>query len=485
MYLEKGLSSPNDVLLPFSSQGWAACRLTRRVCTGYEDNSYHNDHDNLQLWAPVILKRFPSHPHLVALTPNQTRTIGDDTTVNERTNESTNIHQIPTLFIPPCLVATLGLHNLFYQQNHNHSTIAYLQHLPTTEIQNASHATVREFGRPPPVPILKWPATPSAASSDDTSSYEEKQLRNFFLHPSFPATDNRVRNRSQEGGNDHGTNSHRTTSKITKSKPRQRLLTLGSIFAVPSYDNDDANDDNDDDIACEIDEKVEEVDYTGIQNVRYYQVLEIQSSIQDDSDAICQHITGSDSTEERVQNMMAYIISPSTHLMLLPPRSETTDRNNDPISRNELSLHPQLKTCTIMNGCTWRLPRPSVVVSFLRSVSSKLATLPLEAISTTPSTIHHPSAQALADALYLQGASSFAPRTTVQRQCHVCHNILESTSSSSSSLSAHFDSDPRIIHIIGKEENHVRACVDEAADISCVFSFVSIFISSSHPSNIQ
>ncbi len=491
MYLEKELSSPNDALLPLSTQGWAACRLTRRACTGYEDNSYHKDQDNLQLWAPVILKRLPSHPHLVAstcacdiehceLTPNQTRTIGDDTTVNERINESTKIHQMPTLFIPPCLVATLGLHNLFYQQNHHHSTIAYLQHLPTTEIQHASHATVREIGRPPPAPIMKWPSTSSSVSSDDRSNDEEKQLRKFFLRPSFTAVDYRVRNRSQENDNDIYTNSNRTTSKATKSKPRQRLLALGSIFAVPLYDKDDANDDDDDDdIACETNETVEEVDNTGIQNVRFYQVMEIQSSSQDNGDTI--H-SDCDNAEEQVQNMMAYIISPSTHLVLIPPRLETTDRNDDPISNNDLSLHPQLKSCTMMHGYTWRLPRPTMVVSFLRSVSSKLANHPLadkcvEAISTTPSTIHHPSAQALGDALYLQGASSFISCMTIQNHCHVCHNILESTSSSL--LSAHFDSDPRIIHIIGKEENHVRACVDEAADISCVYSFVSTFLISS------
>lgn len=72
-----------------------------------------------------------------------------------------------------------------------------------------------------------------------------------------------------------------------------------------------------------------------------------------------------------------------------------------------------------------------------------------------PRRSRHPSANDIADALYLQGAipaartsSSFAARRprVVRRDGGSMH--------------------PHIIHVIGKEENNVRACVDEACDIS-------------------
>ena len=114
----------------------------------------------------------------------------------------------------------------------------------------------------------------------------------------------------------------------------------------------------------------------------------------------------------------------------------------------------------MMRGYAWRLPRPSVVIDFLRSVSMKRVAN-YGTFQFISNVAHHPSAQALADAIYLQGTSS-STRSTIQRQCHACRNKLESTLS----YPTHVDADPRIIHIIGKEENHIRACVDEAADIS-------------------
>lgn len=465
VYIEPSLSSSNGVISSFLNGGWAACRLIRTICTRYDDNNHSDEGDNLILWAPVILKRLPLHYRPVSrhaddfdqcdLTPS---TIGG---VNHN-NSTININdedQTPTLFIPPCLAATMGLHNLFYTQHQKqpYSILAFLQHLPTTEIANASHATLREIGRPPPNPILSWPSTSSTISSDTGSINEEKQLRNFFLYPSSTTNIAGIQtSSSNEGDNAHYTSTCPVTSRATKTKPRQRLLALGSIFAVPSSDRDNMDDDV---IACETYDKVERVggeEDIGdvIENVRFYQVMDIQCSRQGDGGGtIRKPSADGDYAEKRIQNMMAYIVSPFTQLVLLPPPSESADSD-------EMTTHSHVKGGTMMRGYAWRLPRPSVVIDFLRSVSLKRVAN-YGTFQFMSNVAHHPSAQALADAIYLQGTSS-STRSTIQRQCHVCRNKLESTLS----YPTHVDDDPRIIHIIGKEENHIRACVDEAADIS-------------------
>lgn len=490
---EKALPSPSgctdlESLLNaslLSTGDGVTCRLIHKICSGHKSNVCNNNDDIL--WAPVVLKRLPLHCSPVAPCASDTDK-SDSSTIDVENNKNVNKcntckindeDQLPTLYIPPCLAATLGLHNIFHPHHRPPSTIVYLEPLPTTEITNASHATLREIGCPPPIPILKWPSDSSSiSSSGGRSGNEEKQLRKFFMYPSTSTTTAGIQaSRQPMGDTEHNMNTNRrSTSKPSKSKPRQRLLTFGSILAVPSYEKE-MNDDN----CCEIEENVSTVDGdenidSRIQSVRFYQVMDIQSSSQNDGGGTIRNpmMDGDDSGQNLPRNMLAYIISPSTHLVLLPPPSATTDIGDDTDSKstlNAMTLHPQLQDGTMMmHNYTWRLPRPTMVMSFLRSVSLKLAKLPIatecmDESNTTPSItngIHHPSAQVLADALYLQGTLSAPMRSTVQRQCHVCHKLLESASSSA----RHFNSDPCIIHIIGKEENHVRACVDEAADIS-------------------
>ena len=185
--------------------------------------------------------------------------------------------------------------------------------------------------------------------------------------------------------------------------------------------------------------------------------------------------------------MMAYVVSPSTRLILLPPDDDDDDSDDG----DGAILHPQLAGVVLaMRGCALRLPRPSSAISFLRSVAERelllanasagggdsrpakkkggtdASTSPMAsavvaepAASTSANDYssrrsRHPSANDIADALYLQGAipaahsSSFAARQprVARRDGGSMH--------------------PRIIHVIGKEENNVRACVDEACDIS-------------------
>jgi hypothetical protein len=185
--------------------------------------------------------------------------------------------------------------------------------------------------------------------------------------------------------------------------------------------------------------------------------------------------------------MMAYVVSPSTRLILLPPPDDDDSDDDD-----GAILHPQLAGVVLaMRGCALRLPRPSSAISFLRSVAERelllanasagggdssrpakkkggtdASTSPMAsavvaepAASTTANDYssrrsRHPSANDIADALYLQGAIPAAHSSSfAARQPRVVRRDGGSTH-------------PRIIHVIGKEENNVRACVDEACDIS-------------------
>jgi hypothetical protein len=66
---------------------------------------------------------------------------------------------------------------------------------------------------------------------------------------------------------------------------------------------------------------------------------------------------------------------------------------------------------------------------------------------------HHPSANDIVDALYLNGAIPAVPSSF-------------SSSFVRRRVVPHDGTYPRIIHVIGKEENNVRACIDEACDVS-------------------
>jgi hypothetical protein len=198
--------------------------------------------------------------------------------------------------------------------------------------------------------------------------------------------------------------------------------------------------------------------------------------------------------------MMAYAVSPSTRLILLPPPTTTTTTTTrgggggDDYSDDDdgAILHPQLAGVVLpaMRGHALRLPRPSSAISFLRSVAERelllanafagggdsrpakkkggtdasaspmaSAAVAEPAASTSANDYssrrsRHPSANDIADALYLQGAIPAAHSSSfAARQPRVARSDGGSTH-------------PRIIHVIGKEENNVRACVDEACDIS-------------------
>jgi hypothetical protein len=198
---------------------------------------------------------------------------------------------------------------------------------------------------------------------------------------------------------------------------------------------------------------------------------------------------GGGRSEDRGGMMMAYVVSPSTRLILLPPDDDDDDDSDD---GDGAILHPQLAGVVLaMRGCALRLPRPSSAISFLRSVAERelllanasagggdssrpakkkggtdASTSPMAsavvaepAASTTANDYssrrsRHPSANDIADALYLQGAIPAAHSSSfAARQPRVVRRDGGSTH-------------PRIIHVIGKEENNVRACVDEACDIS-------------------
>ena len=97
------------------------------------------------------------------------------------------------------------------------------------------------------------------------------------------------------------------------------------------------------------------------------------------------------------------------------------------------------------------------------SESTAAESISIDSKSTTNSDIlHHPSAKDLVDAFYLQGA---VPARSSTKGCGICHTVSR-VAAASTSASLSMNDGLCIIHVVGKEENHIRACVDEAADIS-------------------
>ncbi len=400
------------------------------------------------LWAPAILRTLSSistRDRLVSVREVESSRDSSE----EETAVSRDDRGFPTLFIPPCLEATLGLHWFHTRADRNNrldnidECLVLLQHVrwnsnggdyKNNVLTKASHATIAEIGIPPIKPSLRMPIPPvsleNAQSHDEQplsekkskeSDDSERQLRQFFLRET-----KRYENHDKFS---HATTGKRTEPMATKTKPRQRLLTVGSIFATYAS-------------SCRSD-------------VRFYKLVSVQTS----NEALTQHEVAYHSdisrrASGRGNSTKAYIVSPDTHLTLLPEESQTLDSSD---ASN--SIHPQLTSPSGLNGRTWRLPRPTIVASFITSIwdepdrndrsISKLDMAPnstqrgFPECSSQIGRFLHPTAREVADAIYLQG---------VVYNHHLPHFNQSSP--------------PRIIHVIGDKENHVGPCVAEAADIS-------------------
>jgi hypothetical protein len=302
-------------------------------------------------------------------------------TIDDENWESMEIDtSMSNVYLSPCLAAALGLH--WFHLRHKRSTTAIVEILSDSCVVEASRATVKEIGLLPPTPCFSSAFGTNDQGDKQQEVEDDSGLRQFFMHQK------------------------KRTDKNSKSKPRQRLLALGSIFATTG---DDGNSNH----------------------VRFYKVVEIQSSLQKGNEA--SNPNG------------AYCVSPSTHLTLL---SQSLDDDK--------------------NGFIDRLPRPKMVAAYLSSIqdakncltnaSSQMILFdskncnPDETTSNSNSVqiIRHPSTSQVTDALYLLGVSSSTNKT-----CSICRK------SHITSLPIH----PQLIHVIGEEENHVSECVAEAADI--------------------
>jgi hypothetical protein len=338
--------------------------------------------------------------------------------------------------------------------------MAYLQPLTRQCIVTGSSATIREIGRLSPLLMMddtfyNWSdvddVIDNVKSSERTNDSdnnkekgrskknngtrrseddEEKQLRQFFLSK-------RYNNKEQRNPSYQSNCTSRNNSSNIIWKPRQRLLTVGSIFATPVLTT-----------YCDC---YNRIFHRGnckeyINNIRYYQVVDVtstQNSVvsgeEGDDTEMKIHNNSEDRNRERGGGEeLAYIVSPMTHLTLQPPKE------------HEDKLHEI--------GCTWRLPRPSFTLSYLQSVhdnngsSSTKEKLAFGCVSnpmstSKPNTIYHPSAKSLSDSIYLQGiiVGSMMKNNVAFRPSNI---------------------GPRIVHVIGESENNVRGCIDEAADIS-------------------
>jgi hypothetical protein len=403
------------------------------------------------LWAPVILRVLD--PSLL----NQMNNIEIDQEENTGSNNNTSI--IPTIFISPCISATIGIH--WFHRNNTTMMMAYLQPLERTCIVTGNSATIREIGRLSPLLMMDdtfydWSDDvddnvksgerlnyndnnkdngKSKQSSSDTrrsEDDEEKQLRQFFLSK-------RYNNNKEQQKSSYQSNYSNNNSNNIIWKPRQRLLTIGSIFATPVITT-----------YCDC---YNRIFHRGnckeyITNIRYYQVVDVTSAQNnvggseegDDTELI---IRSEDRNREgRGGEELAYIVSPMTHLTLQPAQ-EHEDR-----------LHEF--------GYTRRLPRPSFTLSYLQSVhsnngsSSTKEKLAFGCVSnlmsrSKPNTIYHPSAKSLSDAIYLQGI--------------IVGSMTKNVTFRPSNIG------PRIVHVIGESENNVRGCIDEAADMSESFRY--------------
>eukprot|EP00985_Skeletonema_marinoi_P010325 scaffold4854_cov114-Skeletonema_marinoi.AAC.5 len=400
-------------------------RSSSLVSNGIDENMID------QLWAPVVLRVLPYRHHLLqsssSLSNTNTNTIenGDLNNITIQSKDSTP----PTIFIPPCISATIGIH--WFCQNNTQAMSAYIQPLPRTCIAEGSSATVREIGCLSPLMMDTFndiwdydnDITDIAKTSDgdgsdrkyNSTAEEERQLRQFFL--SKRHNDANVKNEQQLHPSCRS-----TTTPLWK--PRQRLLTIGSIFATPVVST-----------YCDCYDRL----FHGgnckesIDNVRLYQVVDIQSSQKSDNDNDDDDMNDDpgEGLVRKNRGKVAYIVSPLTHLTLQP--RQTNDG---------------------LNGCgyTWRLPRPSFILSYLQSIDNncmkqKSQSLAFGCVSnlmskSKPNAIYHPSAKLLADAIYLQGVV-----------------VMKNTAAFLPSNC------PRIVHVIGESENNIRGCIDEAADM--------------------
>jgi hypothetical protein len=403
-----------------------------------------------QLWAPVILR---------ILNPSILNQMNIEVDPEENTDSNNNTSIIPTIFISPCIGATIGIH--WFHRNNTTMMMAYLQPLKRECIVTGSSAIIREIGRLSPLLMMddtfyNWDdddddnvqSSERTKNSDNNNDKErskqssngtrrseddeEKQLRQFFLSKRYNNTEQQ--NQSYQS-NYSGSNNSSGNNIIWK--PRQRLLTVGSIFATPVITT-----------YCDC---YNRIFHRGnckeyITNIRYYQVVDVtsaQSNVggSEEGDDTELMIHSEDRNREGGgEDELAYIVSPMTHLTLQPPQ------------QHEDKLHEI--------GYTRRLPRPSLTLSYLQSVhdnngssSSTKERLAFGCVSnlmsiSKPNTIYHPSAKSLSDAIYLQGI--------IVGGCSMTNNVVFRPSNIG----------PRIVHVIGESENNVRGCIDEAADMS-------------------
>ena len=486
---DRQTSSSSSSSSSSSCDGATCCRLHR-------DMPYEVSSSMSSLWSPVILRPLPSKQ---AVAMNRTTGRGND-------NDDDGM---PNLYVPPCLAATLGIRGMLRNADDDNDynadasssmavsyvstgIIAYLTPMSTKYVVEATHATLREIGRPVPVPMFDVISRSGFVgdSGDDEdvplNDMRERRLRDFFLRRppsslwSRPTGESQELVRSNSLGDDDDCNTderrrrrrrqrQQGSSDRRRYKPRQRLLGLGAIFAVPNTANDLDCDSRD----CEYDDPS-----MMMRDVRFYQIVDARCARTDAEDvdhcddgyrdATIGDIHHATEGGTRERGGVAYIISPSTHMVLLPPSAKIDD---DPSNENDFSLHPQFKgALSTMRGYALRLPHRSLTISFLRSVANELktddgttdATTRMTAISdvaeeTTTTNWglrrHHPSANDIVDALYLNGAIPAVPSSF-------------SSSFVRRRVVPHDGTYPRIIHVIGKEENNVRACIDEACDVS-------------------
>ena len=369
------------------------CRLVHFV---YDESStllHTRSDEQARLWAPVILRQLPE------LAEKNDSTLSDgeeDANANASCDRSVERQQQrrAQLFVPPNVAATIGIQQLHIPLDLR----AHLQLLPKRDLSKATRATLVEIGRSPPEARFRWPIERPASDVDDKSS-SGVELREYFL-----SSKNSGGGASQE------------------SKPKQRLLALGSIISTPVYKS------RFDPLKFET--------YRYIDSVVLYQVTEIKGSIS----AAQQSRGDSDLSNERQH--LAYVVSPSTHLVL----EEEGSGSRSPI-------HPQLDHTRVANH-TWRLPCMSKCLSCLESVanSDEVRVGPLQTWKKevrTERSYSHPSAGKLADAIYLHGAIP-----------------AQSWLSSGEEVDLAVQNHLPLIDVTGTEENFVMACVDEAADLS-------------------
>ena len=384
---KSGIENGGEVAAAFREG--SLCRLVHFVHDESSTLLHTRSDEQTRLWAPVVLRQLPE------LTEKNDSTFSDgeedascDSSVERQQQRRAQ------LFVPPNVAATIGIQQLHIPLELR----AHLQPLPKRNLSKATRVTLVEIGRSPPEARFRWPIERPASDVDDKSS-SGVELREYFL-----SSKNSGGGASQE------------------SKPKQRLLALGSIISTPVYKS------RFDPLKFET--------YRYIDSVVLYQVTEIKGSIS----AAQQSRGDSDLSNERQH--LAYVVSPSTHLVL----EEEGSGSRSPI-------HPQLDHTRVANH-TWRLPCMSKCLSCLESVanSDEVRVGPLQTWKKevrTERSYSHPSAGKLADAIYLHGAIP-----------------AQSWLSSGEEVDLAVQNHLPLIDVTGTEENFVMACVDEAADLS-------------------